>query len=108
MRGAELEDPVVKAAALLRKDKQRGQLRRSEWDFKGEDLLLFNSHIYMPDTSDLRRRIISQHHDSFIAGHPRRWKTLKLISCSYWWPNMSRMIGKYTSTCNTCLCNKIL
>ena len=72
MRGAELEDPIVKAAALLWKDKQRGQLRRSEWDFEGEDLLLFNGRIYVPDAPDLRRRIIAQHHNSLIAGHPGR------------------------------------
>jgi hypothetical protein len=79
MRSTELEDPVAKAAALLRRDKQRGQLRRSEWDFEGEDLLLFNSRIYVLDATDLRRRIIAQHHDSLVAGHPGRWKTLELI-----------------------------
>jgi hypothetical protein len=80
MRSTELEDPVAKAAALLRRDKQRGQLRRSEWDFEGEDLLLFNGRIYVPDATDLQRRIIAQHHDSLVAGHPGRWKTLELIS----------------------------
>jgi hypothetical protein len=105
MRSTELEDPVAKATALLWRDRQ---LRRSEWDFEGEDLLLCNGCIYVLDATDLQRRIIAQHHDSLIAGHPRRWKTLKLILRSYWWPNMSRMIGKYTSTCNTCLRNKIL
>jgi hypothetical protein len=54
MRSTELEDPVAKAAALLRRDKQRGQLCRSEWDFEGEDLLLFNGRIYVPDATDLR------------------------------------------------------
>ena len=108
MRSAELKDPVAKAAALLWRDKQQGQLHRSEWDFEGEDLLLFNGHIYVPDAPDLQRRIIAQHHDSLVAGHPERWKTLKLVSWNYWWPNMSRMIGRYTSTCNTCLRNKIL
>jgi hypothetical protein len=54
MRSTELKDPVAKAAALLRRDKQRGQLRRSEWDFEGEDLLLFNGCIYVPDATDLQ------------------------------------------------------
>jgi hypothetical protein len=108
MRSTELEDPVAKAAALLWRGKQWGQLHRSEWDFKGEDLLLFNGRIYVPDATDLQQRIIAQHHDSLVAGHPRRWKTLKLISWSYQWLNMSHMIGNYTSTCNTCLRNKIL
>jgi hypothetical protein len=54
MRSTELEDPVAKAAALLRRDKQQGQLCRSEWDSEGEDLLLFNGHIYVPDATDLQ------------------------------------------------------
>jgi hypothetical protein len=54
MRSTELEDPVAKAAALLQSDKQRGQLCRSEWDFEGEDLLLFNGRIYVPNATDLR------------------------------------------------------
>jgi hypothetical protein len=80
MHSTELKDPVAKAAALLLRDKQQGQLRRSEWDFEGEDLLLFNGRIYVPDATDLWRRIIAQHHDSLVAGHPGRWKTLELIS----------------------------
>jgi hypothetical protein len=83
MRSTELEDPVAKATALLQRDKQQGQLRRSEWDFKGEGLLLFNSCIYVPDATDLQQRIIAQHHDSLVAGHPGRWKTLKVILRSY-------------------------
>jgi transposase InsO family protein len=92
----------------LQKDRQWSQVWSSEWDFEGDDLLLFNGQIYVPDNLDLQRRIIAQHHDSIVAGHPGCWKTLELISRSYWWPNMSRMIGRYTKTCKTCLQNKIL
>ena len=53
MREAKLEDPVAKAVTLLCKDKQKGQLRRSEWEFEGNDLLLFNGCIYVPDEADL-------------------------------------------------------
>jgi hypothetical protein len=80
MHSVELKDPVAKATAMLWRDKQWGQLHRSEWNFKGEDLLLFNGHIYVPDAVDLQQRIIAQHHDSLIAGHPGRWKTLELVS----------------------------
>jgi hypothetical protein len=39
-------------------------------------------------------------------GHARRWKTLELISRSYWWPNMSRYISQYCKSCDLCLQTK--
>ena len=32
-------------------------------------LLFYNGHLYIPDNLDLRRRIVSDHHDSPVAGH---------------------------------------
>lgn len=101
------EEPVAAAARQLRKDRQRGQLRRTEWD-ETDGLLTFAGKIYVPDFRDLRRRIISLHHDSRVAGHPGRMKTLELISRDYWWPQISRHVGVYTRTCETCLRNKVI
>ena len=67
------EEPVAAAAHQLRRDKTHGQLRTPKW---GEaDGLTFHGHIYVPDSRDLRRRIITQYHDSQVAGHPGRMKT---------------------------------
>ena len=44
--------------------------------------------------------------DTPIAGHPGYWKTLELVSRNYWWPQMSRYISQYVSTCNLCLQTK--
>jgi hypothetical protein len=38
-----------------------------------------------------------------VARHAGRFKTLELVSCNYWWPNMSWYVGWYMSTCNLCL-----
>ena len=53
-------------------------MRRSEWG-DSEGLLTFSGKIYVPDWKDLRRRIIALYHDSQVAGHPGRMKTLELV-----------------------------
>ena len=70
-------------------------------------LLYYRSKVYIPG-SELRRRILALCHDSKLAGHPVRWKMLELVSRNYWWPQMSRYIGKYVSTCDMCLQTKTI
>ncbi len=46
------------------------------------------------------------HHNSKIGGHTECWKTLELVSQNYWWPQMSRYVKQYVSTCDMCLRTK--
>ncbi|GLB34668.1 putative retrotransposable element tf2 155 kda protein type 1-like [Lyophyllum shimeji] len=96
------EDVVAKAAAALKSARSGVRsVRSAEWS-EDQGVLMFRGRIYVPNIPELRRRIVEQHHDSRVAGHPGRWKTLELVSRSYWWPQMSRYIGSYTSTCDLC------
>jgi len=99
------EEPVARATQELWKSSTRS-LRSAEWSERN-GLLYYRGCIYVPDTSDLRRRIVSLCHDIKVAGHPGRFKTLELVSQSYWWPNMLRYVGMYVSHCDLCLHTKI-
>jgi hypothetical protein len=98
------EEPIAKAIRELRKS-STCSLRSVEWSER-DGLLYYRGCIYVPPTSDLCRRIVSLCHDTWIAGHARRFKTLELVSRNYWWPNMSRYVGQYILHCDMCLCTK--
>jgi hypothetical protein len=101
LRDGVQEEAVAKVARELRKDKGRGTVKSAEWS-ESDGLLMFHSKIYVPNDRDLRRCIIEQHHDTRIAGHAGRFKTLELVARNYWWPQMSCYIGIYVKTCDLC------
>ena len=44
--------------------------------------------------------IIRLHHDVPAAGHGGRWKTVELVTRNYWWPGVTRDVGKYVEGCD--------
>ena len=73
----------------------------NEWQIKG-DLVLKKRKIYMPKDKELRAEIIQLHHDIPVAEHGGRWKTTELVTRNYWWPGVTRDIGRYVEGCNMC------
>ena len=76
------EEPVAKAARELRQTLDK-MVRSAEW-LEDDRILRFRGKIYVPWNADLQRQVVSLCHDTKVAGHPRRWKILELVSRDYW------------------------
>jgi len=51
---------------------------------------------------ELRAEMIWLHHDVPAAGHGGRWKTVELVTTNYWWPGVTRNVGRYVEGYDLC------
>jgi len=58
--------------------------------------------VYVPKDIELRAEIIQLHHDVLAARHGGRWKMVELVTKNYWWPGVTRDIGRYVEGYNIC------
>jgi len=77
------------------------ELRGNEWKIE-RDLVLKEGKVYVPKEEELRAEVIQLHHDVLAVGHGGRWKTVELVTRNYWWPGVTRDIGKYVEGYDLC------
>jgi len=58
--------------------------------------------VYVLKDEELRVEIIQLHHDILVAGHKGKWKMMELVTRNYWWPEVTRDVGKYMEECDMC------
>ena len=76
-------------------------VREEEWQLEG-DLVLKESKVYMTKDEELRVEIIQLHHDVLIARHGGKWKIMELITRNYWWPEVTKDMGRYVEGYDMC------
>ena len=72
------------------------------WVRHNDGLVTWQGRIYIPKDNKLREMIISNNHDSRIAGHPGRYKTQELVTRDFWWPRIAADIRSYIDGCEIC------
>jgi len=77
------------------------ELRGNKWRIEG-DLVLKEGKVYVLKDEELRAEVIWLHHDMLAARHGGRWKTVELVTRNYWWPGVTRDVGKYVEGCDLC------
>ena len=51
---------------------------------------------------DIKKKLITDFHDSLWAGHRGIWATVMKLKEKYWWPHMYKDIMKFVETCEIC------
>ena len=64
--------------------------------------MLKEGKVYVLKDKKLRAEIIQWHHDMLAAGHGGKWKTVELANRNYWWPGVTREVGRYVEECDLC------
>ncbi|MBW0559813.1 hypothetical protein O181_099528, partial [Austropuccinia psidii MF-1] len=68
--------------------------------------LLFKDQVVVPNDPTIQLSILQKRHDSPLAGHPGKEKTLKLVKRDFHWSGMTQFIKDCVSTCQQCSRNK--
>jgi len=64
--------------------------------------LYYRGRRYVPEDPELQLRLVQEHHDTPLAGHPGRSKTFDLLSRQYYWKTMRRQVDQYVRNCTEC------
>ena len=86
------------------KESMKGTKKASDgatWH-KEDGIVTRDGAVVVPKDRELKRRIISAHHDSITAGHPGEHKTTELVRRDYHWEGMTHDIKTYVNACPTC------
>jgi len=98
-RAQEGDEKVVKAVEELKRAGIK-TLKDEEWEVE-DGIVMKEERIYIPE-GELRGEIICLHHDTLVGGHGGRWKTAELVTRNYWWPGLTKEVGKYVEGYNAC------
>ena len=98
-KAQEKDKKVVKAVEELKKAGMK-TLRDEKWTVK-EGLVMKEEQIYVLER-ELRKEVIHLHYDMLVGEHRGRWKTTELVMRNYWWPGVTKEVGRYVEGCNTC------
>ena len=97
----------VKAVLKGERDAVKAMERKYMKQFKLTDGLIYEMRdmeprLCIPSDKTLRTQILHDHHDTPLAGHLGRDKTLARIKDKFYWPRMDHDIKRYVKTCDTC------
>ena len=58
--------------------------------------------VLVPDNTTLQEKLVSEHHETPLAGHFGVRKTLARMTEHLWWPGMKEAVEKFVAACDVC------
>jgi len=98
-RAQEGDERVVKAVEELKRAEIK-ILKDEEWEIE-DGIVTKEEKIYVPE-GELRGEIIRLYHNTPVGGHRGKWKTAELVARNYWWPGVTKEVGRYVDECDMC------
>ena len=80
---------------------ERGESCNDEYSLE-DGMVCYKRRIWIPDDNALRLLVASSAHDMKVAGHFGKHKTVDIIRCDFYWPDLDKWIVKYVKECDTC------
>ena len=74
------------------------------WLIRRQDGLVYayGKRLYVPDSGQLRQRVLYELHDTPTAGHPGVTRLLAAVTRRFWWPRLKTTVVQYVRNCATC------
>jgi len=79
----------------------------NRWTVDDSGFLCCDNRIYVPESNDLRLRVLRNTHDHPLSGHFGQNRTLELIRREYTWPGIHTYVKDYVKSCTTCARAKV-
>jgi len=100
------EKDTITQALLHRLKSQPLITTRRANEYELRDGLIFKlgdpCRLLIPNDTAIKGALMREHHDSTIAGHLGRDKTLEALSRHYFWPKMAMDVASYVRSCPHC------
>ena len=119
LRATQLLEPVLRASVIMDQEQLNSDILselpndpiyiahkkepQPRWSETPDGFLRHDNLIYIPDSNDLRLRVLKYKHDHILSGHPGQNKTIDLIRRDYTWPGLREFVKKYVKSCTTCM-----
>ena len=116
LRATELLNPVLQATVIMDQEQLNSDILsalpnnplyiahlKPRWSATPDGFLCHNSLIYIPNSNDLRLRVLHYKHNHILSRHPSQNKTVDLIHRNYTWPRLLEFVKKYCKSCTICM-----